>query len=165
MGTAAIQLCKTVENVTIFGTASASKHDFLKESGVAHPIDYRTMDYAEEIRKISPKGIMWWRTSATVLHFFQLQRKFCLLPIPSLGVDIVMDPLGGSDTSKAFNLLKPMGKLINYGECEQAAQTQVLCDGGMGAWLSGTITIPYCTLCCSSVISLRSSGSFGLVKH
>ncbi|NXC46092.1 VAT1 protein, partial [Penelope pileata] len=86
VGTAAIQLCKTVENVTIFGTASAAKHDLLKESGVAHPIDYRTMDYAEEVRKISPKG-----------------------------VDIVMDPLGGSDTSKAFHLLKPMGKLITYG--------------------------------------------------
>uniref|UniRef100_A0A8B9C7Q6 Vesicle amine transport 1 n=1 Tax=Anser brachyrhynchus TaxID=132585 RepID=A0A8B9C7Q6_9AVES len=86
VGTAAIQLCKTVENVTIFGTASASKHDTLKESGVAHPIDYRTMDYAEEVRKISPKG-----------------------------VDIVLDPLGGSDTSKAFHLLKPMGKLITYG--------------------------------------------------
>ncbi|XP_071584955.1 synaptic vesicle membrane protein VAT-1 homolog [Heliangelus exortis] len=86
VGTAAIQLCKTVENVTIFGTASASKHESLKESGVSHPIDYRTMDYAEEVRKISPKG-----------------------------VDIVLDPLGGSDTSKAFNLLKPMGKLITYG--------------------------------------------------
>uniref|UniRef100_A0A7M4ENT3 Vesicle amine transport 1 n=2 Tax=Crocodylus porosus TaxID=8502 RepID=A0A7M4ENT3_CROPO len=86
VGTAAIQLCKTVENVTIFGTASASKHDSLRESGVTHPIDYRTMDYVEEVRKISPKG-----------------------------VNIVLDPLGGSDTSKAFNLLKPMGKLITYG--------------------------------------------------
>uniref|UniRef100_A0A8C8VEY8 Vesicle amine transport 1 n=1 Tax=Pelusios castaneus TaxID=367368 RepID=A0A8C8VEY8_9SAUR len=86
VGTAAIQLCKTVENITIFGTASASKHDALRESGVAHPIDYRTMDYVEEVRKISPKG-----------------------------VDVVLDPLGGSDTSKGFNLLKPMGKLITYG--------------------------------------------------
>ncbi|NXA55476.1 VAT1 protein, partial [Nothocercus julius] len=86
VGTAAVQLCKTVENVTVFGTASASKHDALRESGVAHPIDYRTMDYAEEVRKISPRG-----------------------------VDIVMDPLGGSDTSKGFHLLKPMGKLITYG--------------------------------------------------
>lgn len=76
MGTAAIQLCKTVENVTIFGTASASKHDSLKESGVAHPIDYRTMDYAEEVRKISPKGTVWWRTSTAVLDFFQVQRNF-----------------------------------------------------------------------------------------
>uniref|UniRef100_A0ACB8EUN6 Uncharacterized protein n=1 Tax=Sphaerodactylus townsendi TaxID=933632 RepID=A0ACB8EUN6_9SAUR len=56
VGTAAVQLCKTVENVTIFGTASASKHDGLRENGVTHPIDYRTTDYVEEVRKISPKG-------------------------------------------------------------------------------------------------------------
>lgn len=158
MGTAAIQLCKTVENVTIFGTASASKHESLKESGVAHPIDYRTMDYAEEVRKISPKGMMWWSTCAVLLHFFQLQRNLYLLPIPSLGVDIVLDPLGGSDTSKAFNLLKPMGKLITYGECGQGVQkSQGLCDGGMGSTQKCSVavrdTIPHCTLCCSSFIS------------
>ncbi|XP_029428564.1 synaptic vesicle membrane protein VAT-1 homolog [Rhinatrema bivittatum] len=86
VGTAAVQLCKTVDNVTIFGTASGSKHETLKENGVAHPIDYRTADYVDEVRKIAPKG-----------------------------VDIVLDPLGGSDTCKAFNLLKPMGKVILYG--------------------------------------------------
>ncbi|XP_073418698.1 synaptic vesicle membrane protein VAT-1 homolog [Dendrobates tinctorius] len=86
VGTAAIQLCKTVKDVTIFGTASASKHETLKENGVTHPIDYRTSDYVDEIRKISPKG-----------------------------VDIVLDPLGGSDTCKGYNLLKPMGKLVIYG--------------------------------------------------
>ncbi|XP_060112027.1 synaptic vesicle membrane protein VAT-1 homolog [Heteronotia binoei] len=86
VGTAAVQLCQTVENVTIFGTASASKHDALRENGVTHPIDYRAADYVEEVRKISPKG-----------------------------VDVVLDPLGGSDTAKGFNLLKPMGKLITYG--------------------------------------------------
>lgn len=32
------------------------------------------------------------------------------------GLDIVLDPLGGSDTHKGYNLLKPMGKLISYGE-------------------------------------------------
>lgn len=86
VGTAAIQLCKTVKDVTIFGTASAAKHEALKESGVTHPIDYRTSDYVDEVRKISPKG-----------------------------VDIVLDPLGGSDTCKGYNLLKPMGKLVIYG--------------------------------------------------
>ncbi|XP_030076951.1 synaptic vesicle membrane protein VAT-1 homolog isoform X2 [Microcaecilia unicolor] len=86
VGTAAVQLCKTVDNVTIFGTASGSKHETLKENGVAHPIDYRTSDYVEEVLKTAPKG-----------------------------VDIVLDPLGGSDTLKAFNLLKPMGKVILYG--------------------------------------------------
>ncbi|XP_067326201.1 synaptic vesicle membrane protein VAT-1 homolog [Anolis sagrei] len=86
VGTAAVQLCKTVENVTVFGTASASKHETLKENGVTHPIDYRASDYVAEVKKISPKG-----------------------------VDVVLDPLGGSDTTKGFNLLKPMGKLITYG--------------------------------------------------
>ncbi|XP_044154871.1 synaptic vesicle membrane protein VAT-1 homolog [Bufo gargarizans] len=86
VGTAAIQLCKTVKEVTIFGTASASKHEALKENGVTHPIDYRASDYVDEVRKISPKG-----------------------------VDIVLDPLGGSDTCKGYNLLKPMGRLVIYG--------------------------------------------------
>ncbi|XP_006638150.1 synaptic vesicle membrane protein VAT-1 homolog [Lepisosteus oculatus] len=86
VGVAATQLCKTVKDVTIFGTSSASKHEAISAMGVTHPIDYRTRDYVDEIRKISPKGL-----------------------------DIVLDPLGGSDTHKAFNLLRPMGKLITYG--------------------------------------------------
>ncbi|XP_016306174.1 synaptic vesicle membrane protein VAT-1 homolog [Sinocyclocheilus anshuiensis] len=85
VGIAATQLCKTVNDVTLFGTASASKHEVISQGGVTHPIDYRTRDYVEEIRKISPKGL-----------------------------DIVLDPLGGSDTHKGYNLLKPMGKLISY---------------------------------------------------
>jgi NADPH:quinone reductase-like Zn-dependent oxidoreductase len=56
VGIAAIQLCKTVENVTVFGTASASKHQTIKDMGCTYPIDYRTQDYVAEIRKISPKG-------------------------------------------------------------------------------------------------------------
>lgn len=56
VGVAATQLCKTVPDVTVFGTASASKHETIAEGGVTHPIDYRTKDYVEEIRKISPKG-------------------------------------------------------------------------------------------------------------
>uniref|UniRef100_A0A8C9RL37 Vesicle amine transport 1 n=1 Tax=Scleropages formosus TaxID=113540 RepID=A0A8C9RL37_SCLFO len=86
VGIAAAQLCKTVEDVTVFGTASASKHEVISQGGVTHAIDYRSRDYVEEVRKLSPKG-----------------------------VDIVLDPLGGSDTQKAFNLLKPMGRVITYG--------------------------------------------------
>lgn len=37
-------------------------------------------------------------------------------PYSVTGVNIVMDPLGGSDTAKGYNLLKPMGKLITYGK-------------------------------------------------
>ncbi len=40
----------------------------------------------------------------------------CLSSLCVLGLDIVLDPLGGSDTHKGYNLLKPMGKLISYGE-------------------------------------------------
>lgn len=86
VGIAATQLCKLVKDVTIFGTASASKHETIKENGVSHPIDYNTLDYAEEVRKIAPKG-----------------------------VDIVLDPLGGADNTKGFGLLKPLGKLVLYG--------------------------------------------------
>ncbi|XP_032392678.1 synaptic vesicle membrane protein VAT-1 homolog [Etheostoma spectabile] len=92
VGIAATQLCKTVKDVTVFGTASASKHETISEGGVTHPIDYRTKDYVEEVRKISPKGM-----------------------------DIILDPLGGSDTHKAYNLLKPMGKLITYGTSNMLA--------------------------------------------
>jgi len=56
VGTAATQLCKSVPNVTVFGTASASKHDLIRKLGVDYPIDYRTQDYAVEVRKIQPNG-------------------------------------------------------------------------------------------------------------
>lgn len=56
VGIAATQLCKTVKDVTVFGTASASKHETITQGGVTHAIDYRTKDYVEEVRKISPKG-------------------------------------------------------------------------------------------------------------
>ena len=56
VGCAATQLCRTVKDVTIFGTCSASKHEAVKKNGVDYPIDYRTQDYATEIRKISPQG-------------------------------------------------------------------------------------------------------------
>ncbi|XP_027897318.1 synaptic vesicle membrane protein VAT-1 homolog [Xiphophorus couchianus] len=92
VGIAATQLCKTVKDVAVFGTASASKHEAISQGGVTHAIDYRTKDYVEEVRKISPKGL-----------------------------DIILDPLGGSDTHKAYNLLKPMGKLITYGAANMLA--------------------------------------------
>uniref|UniRef100_A0A9J8CDA9 Vesicle amine transport 1 n=1 Tax=Cyprinus carpio carpio TaxID=630221 RepID=A0A9J8CDA9_CYPCA len=97
VGIAATQLCKTVNDVTVFGTASASKHEVISQGGVTHTIDYRTRDYVEEIRKISPKGE----------HSHRL--------------DIVLDPLGGSDTHKGYNLLKPMGKLVSYGAANMLA--------------------------------------------
>src|SRR6185437_14310876 len=40
----------------IFGTASASKHDAIRGFGVDHAIDYRTQDFAKEVRRISGRS-------------------------------------------------------------------------------------------------------------
>ena len=48
-GQAICQLCKTVEDVTVYGTASYYKHEFVKES-VTHLFD-RVVDYSQEVRK------------------------------------------------------------------------------------------------------------------
>lgn len=39
-----------------------------------------------------------------------------MAPYLSAGVDIVLDSLGGSDTQKGFNLLKPLGTLVAFGK-------------------------------------------------
>ena len=40
VGTAALQLCRSVGGVTPYGTASKRKHDYIRENGCDHPIDY-----------------------------------------------------------------------------------------------------------------------------
>jgi len=44
VGLAALDIAKKVGAVS-YGTASASKHQFLKERGLDHPIDYRKQDW------------------------------------------------------------------------------------------------------------------------
>ncbi|GAM25869.1 hypothetical protein SAMD00019534_090440 [Acytostelium subglobosum LB1] len=90
VGVAAIQLLKTVENVTVFGTASASKHDFIRNLGCTHPIDYNTKDYKTEITEI-------------------LKDK----PQGKRGLDIILDPLGDFKTS--YDMLNPCGHLVIFG--------------------------------------------------
>jgi synaptic vesicle membrane protein VAT-1 len=87
VGTAALQLCRTLDGVTTFGTASAAKHPALCEEGCTHPIDYRTADYAREVRRLTGGE----------------------------GVDVVLDPLGGADSAKGLKLLRPGGRLVTYG--------------------------------------------------
>jgi synaptic vesicle membrane protein VAT-1 len=87
VGLAAMQLCRTVPDVVTFGTASASKHDVLRAEGCTHPIDYRTLDYGREVRRLTDGG----------------------------GVDVVLDPLGGSDWREGLVLLRPAGRLVAYG--------------------------------------------------
>jgi NADPH:quinone reductase-like Zn-dependent oxidoreductase len=87
VGTAVLQLCRTVPNVVTYGTASAKKHDFLRKQGCTHPIDYRTQDYVSEVRRLSD----------------------------GRGVHLVLDPLGGPDWRKGYSLLRPCGLLVAYG--------------------------------------------------
>jgi len=87
VGLAVLQLCRTVEGLEVFGTASAAKHDVLRAEGCTHPIDYRSTDYAAEVRRLT-KGE---------------------------GVDVVLDPLGGHDWRKGLKLLRPCGRLVAFG--------------------------------------------------
>ena len=52
VGISATQIAKRI-GAEIFGTASASKHDAIREQGVDHAIDYRSQDFAEEVRRIT----------------------------------------------------------------------------------------------------------------
>ena len=86
-GIAALQLCATVEGVETFGTASAGKHDVLRDEGCDHPIDYRNTDYAARVRELTGGA----------------------------GVDVVLDALGGKDWATGMRLLRPVGHLVAYG--------------------------------------------------
>jgi len=92
VGTAASQLCRSVGGVTTYGTASKSKHDYVRENGCDHPIDYHSADYAEVVEKLSG----------------------------GRGVDAVLDALGGSDWKKGYSLLRPGGMLIPFGWANMA---------------------------------------------
>jgi NADPH:quinone reductase-like Zn-dependent oxidoreductase len=87
VGMAVLQLCRTVEGLVTFGTASAAKHQVLRAEGCTHPIDYRATDYVTEVRRLTGGE----------------------------GVDVVLDPLGGHDWRKGFKLLRPCGRLVAFG--------------------------------------------------
>jgi synaptic vesicle membrane protein VAT-1 len=85
VGLAAIQIAKT-RGCIIFGTASPSKHDFLRSQGVDHPID-SSGDYASVVRGV----------------------------VGDRGVDLILDPVGGKSWSIGYGLLGPCGRLVAFG--------------------------------------------------
>jgi NADPH:quinone reductase-like Zn-dependent oxidoreductase len=87
VGTALLQLLKTVPGVETFGTASAGKHDYVRAIGCDHLIDYRSKDYVEEIKTITG----------------------------GKGVDVIFDALGGDDWAKGYSILRPGGQLLAFG--------------------------------------------------
>jgi NADPH:quinone reductase-like Zn-dependent oxidoreductase len=87
VGLAAVDLCRTIPGVTLFGTASAEKHAFLRTRGVHHPIDYRTKDYEAEVRALTG----------------------------GRGVHVILDPMGGKNWKKNERILAPLGRLMLFG--------------------------------------------------
>lgn len=74
----------------VWGTASKEKHDFIRENGVDHPVDYRNEDFYAVIKKECPEGL-----------------------------DVVFDNLGGNSFKKGLKLLRPGGRIVSYGAANQ----------------------------------------------
>jgi NADPH:quinone reductase-like Zn-dependent oxidoreductase len=93
VGISATQIARS-RGAEIFGTASASKHEAISAQGVDHPIDYRTTDFEQEVRRITDGE----------------------------GVDLIMDATGPTNFRKDYRLLREGGRLIMYGASELATQ-------------------------------------------
>ncbi|MET0927734.1 MAG: medium chain dehydrogenase/reductase family protein [Solirubrobacterales bacterium] len=89
VGIAATQVAKGI-GAEIFGTASASKHEAIKDQGVEHAIDYRNQDFAAEVTRI---------TGGT-------------------GLDLIIDAVGPSSFRKDYGILRAGGRLVMYGASE-----------------------------------------------
>ena len=89
VGIAALQIARGIGAV-IFGTASAGKHDAIREQGCDHPIDYRSLDFAEEVMRITGGD----------------------------GVDVVMDAIGPTSFKQSYRVLRQGGRLIMFGLAE-----------------------------------------------
>jgi NADPH:quinone reductase-like Zn-dependent oxidoreductase len=131
VGTAATQLAKSI-GAEIYGTASGGKHDAIREQGVEHPIDYRTQDFAEEIRRLTDGE----------------------------GVDVIIDALGPSSFRKDYRLLRQGGRLIMYGASEiQSGETRSIPAALKTLARMPTATMPWWK---SAAIMNENKGVFGL---
>jgi NADPH:quinone reductase-like Zn-dependent oxidoreductase len=89
VGIAATQIARNAR-AEIFGTASPSKHNAIREQGVFHPIDYRNEDFEKETMRITDGE----------------------------GVDLIIDALGPTSFRKDYRLLRPGGRMVMYGLSE-----------------------------------------------
>lgn len=103
VGIAATQIARRI-GAEIFGTASASKHGAIRAQGVDHAIDYRSRDFAAEVRRITNDE----------------------------GIDLAFDALGPKSFRKDYRLLRAGGRLVMYGysESESAGGRNLRALGG-----------------------------------
>lgn len=92
VGISATQIARNA-GAEIFGTASASKHDAIREQGVAHAIDYRSEDFEAEVMRITGGE----------------------------GVDVVIDATGPTNFRKDYRVLRQGGRLVMYGLSEASS--------------------------------------------
>ncbi|MDL1879296.1 zinc-binding dehydrogenase [Cytophagia bacterium CHB2] len=95
VGLAALDIAKKIGART-YGTASASKHEFLKQRGFDHLIDYRTQDWSQELQRLTE----------------------------GRGVELIIDPLGGKHWKKSYKALRATGRLGMFG-ISTAAESRV----------------------------------------
>jgi len=86
VGLAAIDIARHI-GATIYGTASAGKHAFLKQRGLNEAIDYTGLDWTQEVARLT--------------H--------------GRGVELISDPLGGSEWKKSYRALRHTGRLGMFG--------------------------------------------------
>jgi NADPH:quinone reductase-like Zn-dependent oxidoreductase len=86
VGVAATQLAKRL-GATVIGTASTAKHAQLRALGVDQLIDYRTEDFERRAAELTG----------------------------GVGVDLVLDAVGGDSFKKSFRALAPTGRLAMFG--------------------------------------------------
>lgn len=88
VGLAAVQMAQAV-GAEIFATAgSDAKRDLLRDLGVAHVMNSRSLDYADEIMAITG----------------------------GKGVDVILNSLPGSHIDKGLDLLSPYGRFLEIGK-------------------------------------------------
>ncbi len=131
VGISATQIARSRET-EIFGTASASKHDAIRAQGVNHPIDYRTEDFEQEVKRITGGE----------------------------GVDVIMDATGPTNFRKDYRLLRQGGKLIMYGASElSTGQGRSMATVARGLLRMPTATLPWWK---SLSVMNENKGVFGL---
>jgi malonyl CoA-acyl carrier protein transacylase len=87
VGQACVQWAHHV-GAEVFATASPSKWDFLKSSGVRHVMNSRTLDFAAAIHELTGGE----------------------------GVDVVINTLSGAFVDRSFDVLKPGGRFVELGK-------------------------------------------------
>lgn len=86
VGLAALDIARHI-GATTYGTASPGKHEFLRERGLDHPIDYRNQDWLPVLKQLTNDR----------------------------GVELVIDPIGGSHWKKSYAALRHTGRLGMFG--------------------------------------------------